>query len=290
MPIQPDYTVRLDAGQVLGYAEYGDARGTPVLFFHGTPSSRLQVNNPAFASAASSIGCRIIALDRPGIGLSDYQSYTVASWPDIVMTFAKKLGLERFSLMGSSGGGRYVVACAWKIPQYITAAAIISGTCSFDLPGAALTLSQQDRRIYVLADKAPWVFRLLLWKIARDTRTNPASLQSLFNEVAEPDKVLLAQPDVQRMFMEMVQGAFQQGTRGVARDWQLEARPWDIPLHTIRIPIQLWHGEADTIVSIAQARILAQHIPHVEAHYLPEEGHISLFVNHFAQILSRITQ
>ena len=36
-----DSTVRLRDGRQVGYAEYGDLLGKPVVFFQGTPSSRL---------------------------------------------------------------------------------------------------------------------------------------------------------------------------------------------------------------------------------------------------------
>ena len=86
----------------------------------------------------------MIVVERPGIGLSDYKPFTIASWPDIVMEFADALRLERFAVMGVSAAGKYVAACAWKIPQRITTAGIISGTCPYDLPGAKATLSRRD--------------------------------------------------------------------------------------------------------------------------------------------------
>ena len=35
-------TVMLKDGRQLGYAEYGDPEGKPILFFHGFPGSRLE--------------------------------------------------------------------------------------------------------------------------------------------------------------------------------------------------------------------------------------------------------
>ena len=204
--------------------------GKPVLHFHGLPSSRFEVHRLATDEIAARLHARVIVVERPGIGLSDYEPYTIASWPDIVAEFADALRLERFAVMGVSAGGKYVAVCAWKIPQRITAAGIISGTCPYDLPGAKETLSRRDTQLYALADKAPWLLRLILWKVARDARKNFSSVLSLFTEVSEPDKVALSQPDVQRMFGEMVVGAFERGTRGVALDWKLEARPWGFSL------------------------------------------------------------
>jgi len=237
---------------------------------------------------ATRLHARVIVVERPGIGLSDYKPYTIASWPNIVMEFADALRLDRFAVMGVSSGGKYVAACAWKIPQRITAAAIISGTCPYDLPGAKETLSRRDTQLYGLADKAPWLLRLMLWKVARDARKNFSSVFSLFTEVSEPDKVALSQPDVQRMFGEVVVGAFERGTRGVALDWKLEARPWGFPLREIRMPVHIWHGEQDELLPIRQGQIMSNALPNARAKFFPNEGHISLFVNHYDELLSTI--
>ena len=285
MSIKTDNTIKLSDGRSLGYAEYGDPQGRPVLYFHGLPSSRFEGNRPAIDETATRLHARLIAPDRPGIGLSDFKPYTIASWPDIVTALADKLGLDRFAVMGLSSGGKYVAACAWKIPQRLTVAGMVSSTCPFDLPGAKETLSKQDNQVYGMADKAPWLFRLMLWKIARDARKNPASIFSLFTDVSEPDKVALARPDVKQVFEQMVVESFRQGTRGAALDWMLEARPWGFSLQEIRMPVYVWHGEADKILSVEQGRILAKAMPNARSKFFPNEGH-TLIVNYCEEIFS----
>jgi pimeloyl-ACP methyl ester carboxylesterase len=288
MSVKIDNQVKLSDGRCVGYAEYGDSMGKPVLHFHGLPSSRFEGHRPAMDEIATRLHARVIVVERPGIGLSDYKPYTIASWPNIVAEFADALRLDRFAVIGVSAGGKYVAACAWKIPQRITAAGIISGTCPYDLPGAKETLSKRETQLYALADKAPWLLRLMLWKVARDARKNFSSVLSLFTDVSEPDKVALSQPDVQRMFGEIVVGAFERGTRGVALDWKLEARPWGFSLQEVRIPVHIWHGEQDEIQPIGQGQIMANALPNARAKFYPNEGHISLIMNHYEELLSTI--
>ncbi len=283
MTIRTDNQIKLSNGRFLGFAEYGDPNGKPLLYFHGCPSSRLEGNLPAVDEAATRLNIHIITPDRPGIGLSNFKPYTIISWPDIVTEFADKFGISRFAVLGSSSGGKYAAACAWKIPERLTVAGIISGNCPYDLPGAKETLSKEDKQMYTLADKTPWLLRLMLWKNARDVRKNPSIILSLFNE-CELDKATVAQPDVKQMFEKMVVEAFRQGVRGVAHDLMLEARPWGFSLPEIDIPVHVWHGEADKIVPVEQGRIQALAIPNARARFFPNEGH-TLGVNQLEAFL-----
>ena len=288
MPVKTDNQIKLSDGRSIGYAEYGDPQGKPVLHFHGLPSSRFEGHRPAVDEIATRLHARIIVVERPGIGLSDYQPYTITNWPDLVSEFADALQLDRFAVMGLSSGGKYVAACAWKIPERLTTASIVSGNCPYDLPGAKESLSKQDSQLYGMADKIPWLFRLMLWKIASDARKNPASVLSLFTDISEPDQAALAQPDIQRLFGEMVVGAFQQGTRGAALDWKLEARPWGFSLQEVQMPVSIWHGEQDKIVDVGQGRIMAEALPNAQARFYPNEGHVSLIANHYEELLRAI--
>jgi pimeloyl-ACP methyl ester carboxylesterase len=285
MSIKTENQIKLSEGYVVGYAECGDLTGKPVIHLHGCPSSRLEVDNPDLVEIAERLHIRLIFPDRPGIGLSDWKPYTIISYPDILAQFADKLSLDRFPLMGLSSGGKFVAACAWKIPQRLTTATIVSGGAPLDLPGVKETLSKQDQQMYSMADKMPWLFRLMLWKIARDARKNPASVLSLFTDVSESDKAMLAQPNVKRVFEQMVVEAFRQGTRGVAHDWAIDARPWGFSLQEIKLPVDVWHGEDDKIVSIKQARILAEAIPNARRKFYPNEGHF-LIVSHLEELLN----
>src|SRR5688572_7771596 len=103
-------SVRLRDGRTLAYAEYGTPQGRPLFWFHGTPGSRLQYIE--FPESAD-LGLRVIAVDRPGCGLSDRKAgRTVAEWPADVAELADALGVDRYYVAGASGGGPYSLACA----------------------------------------------------------------------------------------------------------------------------------------------------------------------------------
>jgi pimeloyl-ACP methyl ester carboxylesterase len=288
MSTKTDNRIKLSDGHTVGYAEYGDPKGKPVLHFHGWPSSRFEADNPDLEAIAERLNVRYIVPDRPGIGLSDWQPYTIASYPDIVTKFADKLGLDRFALIGLSGGGPFAIACAWKIPQRLTVSISVSGPAPFDLPGVKEALSKDERQQYEMADKMPWLFRLFLWKFAHDARKNPASIFAIVANEADADKALMTQPGVKRAFEHAVIGVFEQGTRAATYDKALFARPWGFSLNEIKMPVHIWQGEADTFIPVKHAHILAEAIPDARTRFFPNEGHL-LIVTHFEELLNLAT-
>ncbi|KAG7101183.1 hypothetical protein HYQ44_020447 [Verticillium longisporum] len=106
----------LPDGRTLGFAEYGDPRGQPLLYFHGFPSSRLEAS--VMDDMARQRKIRLLALDRPGFGRSSTQpGQQILDWPTDVVAFATGQNIDRFAVMGASGGGPYALACARALPR-----------------------------------------------------------------------------------------------------------------------------------------------------------------------------
>lgn len=125
----------LGDGRRPGYAQYGQADGEPLFYFHGHPGSRLEARFADQAAAAADL--RVIALDRPGYGLSDLQpGQALVGWPADVAEAADLLQIDRFSVAGASGGGPYALACAWRLPGRVTRAAVISGVARTRFPAS----------------------------------------------------------------------------------------------------------------------------------------------------------
>lgn len=283
-----DQQIKLTDEHTLGYAEYGDPQGKPILYFHGMPSSRMEGNLPVIDEIATRLGARILILERPGVGLSDFWPYKIIDWPDTVVEFADRLNLTRFSIMGLSSGGKYVAACAWKIPHRLESACIVSGNAPVEIPEVINSMTGQDRQLYWFARYTNGLLRFLLDRIARNTRIKPESILGLFSDLSAPDKVALERDEIMKLLQDMITGAFQSGTKGVAWDWKLEALPWGFSVSDISMPVILWHGEEDMLVPVAHGRYLSRTLPNCHAHFVPAEGHISLIVNHFNEILDEV--
>ncbi|MHA2131739.1 MAG: alpha/beta fold hydrolase, partial [Promethearchaeota archaeon] len=71
----------LKDGRKLGYAEYGNTDGKPIIYFHGHRSSRLEPKIYNITEVENDIHLK--AVDRPEFGLSDYfQNHSFLHWSD----------------------------------------------------------------------------------------------------------------------------------------------------------------------------------------------------------------
>src|SRR5690348_12319336 len=118
--------IDLRDGRRVAVEEWGSPSGSPVLLLHGTPGSRLgPVPRPL---VLYQLGIRLITFDRPGYGRSDRMpGRRVADVAADVLEIADALGLERFGVLGRSGGGPHALACAALLPERTTRAAVLVG-------------------------------------------------------------------------------------------------------------------------------------------------------------------
>lgn len=52
------------------------------------------------------------------------------------------------------------------------------------------------------------------------------------------------------------------------------------------MPVYLWHSEMDNLCPLNMGRYVAKAIPDCRAKFFPQEGHLSLILNHHEQLLS----
>ena len=123
----------LSDNRLLSFAEYGVPAGKPVLFIHGFPGSRLEA--AIWADAACALGIRLIAPDRPGTGLSSFQTGRyILDWPRDLLALADHLGILQLRMPGTCGGCPYVLSCTKEIPRSrLLGAEIVSGMLPLSL-------------------------------------------------------------------------------------------------------------------------------------------------------------
>jgi pimeloyl-ACP methyl ester carboxylesterase len=281
-------TIQLSDGRQLGFAEYGDSKGRPMFFFPGGPSTRL-FHHPD-DSIAISLRTRIIAIDRPGYGLSSYQSgRTLLNWPDDVCELADALKIEHFAVAGISAGGPYVAACAYRIPERVNSATIISSVGPTDSETDTQKLYRKRQIAITLARKTPWLLRPLIWLLQNPRHDPEGYFARTFEESSPPDRAILSQPEIKNMLIQNWMEGTRQGVRGFTREGIIFAHPWGFPLEEISIPVNIWHGDDDASIPFSMAEHLAITIPNSKLRVIPNEGHFLLF-KYWEEILAEIMQ
>lgn len=279
--------IRLPDGRSLAYADYGNRLGNPIVRCHGAPSCRLE--GALLAQAADDLGVRVVVPDRPGMGQSDFQrARRIEHWPSDVAHLATALGLERFAVLGVSGGAPYALACAVHLPDRVTSVGLVSAVAPFDAPGTFAALKGPARAMYQLARHAPWLLRGLLLLMRRAAGSSSAASGRMAASFPEADQRVLQRSEVRAHFGNVFREAMRQGTRGAARDMELIAHPWGFDLAGVRVPVLLWQGEQDGNVPAAHGRYLIDALPNCRGTVYADEAHLSLFVNRHREILSAL--
>jgi pimeloyl-ACP methyl ester carboxylesterase len=279
-----DQQLKLQDGRMLGYTEYGAPEGVPLFYFHGFPGSRLDYLFFDAGEAAREANARIIAADRPGYGLSGFQRLRrILDWPDDVTALADALRIDRFAVLGVSGGGPYAAACAFKIPGRLTATGIVCGMGLPDAPG------MKDGASWTLPGTPSLIRLFVLMLTAMGLQRDPDQFLSRSKEAfSEPDARLLEQPDLAQAFVAGLQDAFRSGVGGANRDAALYTQPWGFQLQDIAAEVHLWHGEQDANVPVSVGHSVAQALPNCNATFYEEEGHLTLARNRITGILGKL--
>jgi pimeloyl-ACP methyl ester carboxylesterase len=268
----PGDTIGLRDGRQLGYAEWGDPGGRPVLSFHGNPGSRLSVWGGAGGMRAA--GVRLITVDRPGIGLSDPKpGRTVAGWASDLGELADHLGLERFAVLGYSVGGAYAAACAHSLPDRVTAAALVSSIVPLDRPG---TLEQLGKRLdWRLARSAPWALRGSYRSLALVARAVPPLARAAFTaRMSPPEREIASRPEVADREAASSLESARQGTGELVEDLRVAIRPWGFDPAEIRVPLAVWQGDRDSSIPAAWGEWWAAAVPGARLTRCLGEGHL----------------
>jgi len=279
--------VRLPDGRRIGYAEYGVPDGQACFYFHGHPGSRLEAR---FAeSAAAAAGVRLVALDRPGYGRSDFvEGRSILDWPDDVARVADAKGIARFLVVGGSGGGPYALACAYTMPERVVRAGVISGVGPHNVKGIAKGMRWQNRVGFRWGARWPALSKVLMRSMERGIRERPdRTVDALVNAMSPADAAVARRPEVRGLLGEIVAEAFRQGSAGAAWAVVLLGRPWGFSLREIRPTVYLWQGEADVLVPPGMGRYQAEQIPDCRARFLPGEGHL-LVIDHIDEVISAL--
>lgn len=276
---QPETRYFLSRGHRLAYSEFGSGSGTPVLYFHDNGSSRLEAE--FFDRAARQHGFRLIAVDRPGIGESDY--YLTTSTADFcadARQLMEQLGIQRFGVMSLGAGGIFALTMAHLFPNHVNFKLSLAG-----VPGSVFNESgSQSYAASCWNEVTPLLIRLLVRVKHRFFPDNPAkSIARMEKYLSYTDRKALRDPQVFQALARDQQEAFRRGYQGVAQDLAVCFRKLDFRLREVTVPTIIWQGEADRLSQRADCEYMAARMPDVRYYRVPNRGHF-FFVHKIDQV------
>jgi pimeloyl-ACP methyl ester carboxylesterase len=275
-------------GRRVAYTEHGDPAGDPVFFLHGTPDSR--VGKEYLGRPAVLRGLRVICPDRPGIGGSDPQpGRTVAGYATDLLRLADALDVDKFAVLGYSGGGPYALSCAAGCGPRLTAAAMMAGVGPLDdRPNARDGLSTGDLELldHAVHHPARGAWALRLERLA--TRAVPAlALRQLAGELAEPDRAVL--DSTGRAVLDSFVEALRPGPAGTLEDYRLWAAPWGLDWSAVAVPVHVFQGDTDRMVPMHHAEDVVARLPEGigQLYRLAGVGHLSI-IDRVGEVLDAV--
>jgi pimeloyl-ACP methyl ester carboxylesterase len=258
--------LELGDGRTLhAYDTGADVADEPLAVFwhHGSPNIGAPPE-PLFA-AADRLGIRWVSYDRPGYGGSTPRpDRNVASAADDASAVADALGIDRFAVMGHSGGGSHALACAALLSERVLGVVSVSGMAPFGAEG--LDWFEGFGPAGVAELRAAAAGRAALEKHLAETDDEP--------EFTSEDEAALA--GEWSWFIDVVRPAIAGGMGGFIDDDLAGVGEWGFDLADIVAPALFVHGVRDRVVPASHGEWLARHCPSAELRLYPEDGHISV--------------
>ena len=251
--------LRVEGGRILHAYDTGEG-GLAVFWQHGTPNIGLPPE-PLFQK-----GIRWVSHDRPGYGGSTRSpGRTIGAVAADVAAIADELGVERFAVMGHSGGGCHALACGALLPDRVVA--VVSGAALAPFGAEGLDW---------FAGMVP-SGRASLSAAAAGRQAKEAHEASGFEYDPEFTEADMATLDGPWKWLGRVAGAgMDAGPGGLIDDDLAYVNPWGCDPRGITVPVLLLHGDRDGIVPVSHGRWLAAHCPTAELRLAEGAGHISV--------------
>lgn len=279
-------------GTRLAFHEYGDPKGHPIIFYHGTGS---HVHGMLLHKPGLRYGFRIIAPDRPGIAQSEFRAgWTVLKYARDVADLADHLEIGTFGAIGISGAGPALMASAFAIPDRLHC--LVDLACAMPLykdHEMAKNLGTMDRLYAELGTHLPlklFEIPFSLLGIMQKVMKSPKSFARMFDSSLCPaDKEIFKMPDFQYLLMRDFQELFRHGAEGPAYDAQTVYKGWGFDLADINMHIEVYQGTDDIFIPQQFSEYLAHTAKDVRLNLIEGQGHFYHLVYGY-QMLKKVAE
>ena len=238
--------------------------------------------------SADENGLRLVTYDRPGYGGSTpHRGRRVADAAADVAAILDRLGAGRFAAYGGSGGAPHALACGARLADRCAAVATIAGVGPSDASDLDWLAGMGDGNIAEVGAAREGRERLTEHCRAEGAEFVAAAPE----ELADAWRPHLSDVDAQALTGEFA--AFEHasttyalgpGVEGWVDDDYAFLAPWGFGVEQVRVPVLVWQGEQDLMVPASHGEWLLAHLPGAEGGILPDEGHLTLFLNRIGDV------
>jgi pimeloyl-ACP methyl ester carboxylesterase len=223
------------------------------------------------------LGVLLISYDRPGYGQSSrHAGRRVADAAADVETIANELNIDRFSVVGRSGGGPHALACAALLGERVARTAVLVGLAPYRAPGLDWFggMTEDNVREYSSDPEAQLVLSERIRLRAERIGDRPETLLDLLRtEMTEPDQRVVNHVEIRRQLLATYAEGVRHGPFGWIDDVFALREWWGFRLEAIACPVRLWHGADDNFSPPSHSRWLARKIPGAEVQVQARTAH-----------------
>ena len=272
-----DRRTTLPDGRQLGWREWGDPDGRPLLRLQGTPGSRLSI--PPLHQEWCDQRLRVIMTDRPGFGLSTrLPGHRVIDVADDYAVLLDRLELDSVAVAGISGGGPHALALAVRHPERVRALSIVAGVPPLTDEDIA-RMPRANAISYELA-KVGWDVLRRFTEAEREVMlADPvAGLRASMLKAPPDDLRIMSEPAWQQSHSTGVREALRQGAEGWTDETMAILSPWGFEPEEVKAHVSWWAGEADINCPISAVRRFVGRLPSAQLHVWEGAGHLRQYL------------
>lgn len=237
-------------GITLAYSDTGS--GLPIVFLHAFPLNRTMW---AEQEAALSSQFRVITIDLRGHGESDAPlwHYTIDQAADDVRALLDHLSIRQALFVGLSMGGYILLTFYRKYADRVKGMVLADTRAQADTPEGKAGRFQMAQIAYKQGPSA--IADIMIPKLL-----SPATIQT--------------RPEILQRVRTMIEGNQMSGIVGDLM--AMAERPDSVPLlKQIACPTQIIVGELDQATPPADAKLMAEQIPHARLAVIPRAAHLA---------------
>jgi pimeloyl-ACP methyl ester carboxylesterase len=265
--------------------------GLPLVIHNGTPGGLVAWSGTLETARAR--GMRVIMVARPG-----YEDSTprpgrrVADIADDVAAVLDALGCDTFVTVGWSGGGPHALACSAMLGERCLAAATLAGVAPYPAAGLDWMAGMGPENVAEFGAALQGEAKLTAFLEQEATVlgqvTGADVVEGMGGLLSEADKSVLT-GEFADYLAAALRAALSHGIAGWRDDDLAFTSDWGFALTTVG-KAAIWQGSEDFMVPQAHGKWLAKHIPHARHRMRRGEGHLTLMVTSFGEVLDDLIQ